>query len=148
MGVDEHVNCFTICTGFILPTAKTMAFGGVATGNMKAYEQVTVAGSISNNGFTFMEVAISARMGSRTLAVAVLEATSVIVAVIMQTISIIAKGGRTLSPDSCAPIKVDRPEVFDASDRAKPPPETTCQAMKRYMSCDCILAKFQMSTYK
>ena len=99
-----------------------MAFGGVATGNMKAYEQVTVAGSISSNGFTFMVMAISERIGSRILTTAVLEATSVIVAVMMQTMSMIANGGRTLSPDSWAPIKVDRPEIFEASDRANPLP--------------------------
>ena len=99
-----------------------MAFGGVATGNMKAYEQVTVAGSISSNGFTFMVMAISERIGSRTLAVAVLEATSVIVAVMMQTMSMIANGGRTLSPDSWAPINAERPDDLDASERAKPPP--------------------------
>ena len=32
--------------GFILEAEKTMALGGVATGNMNAYEHVTAAGSI------------------------------------------------------------------------------------------------------
>jgi len=36
--------------GRILAAAKTMALGGVATGNMKAYEQVTAAGNISDSG--------------------------------------------------------------------------------------------------
>ena len=31
-----------------------MALGGVATGNMKAYEQVTAAGNIRDNGFMCM----------------------------------------------------------------------------------------------
>ena len=36
--------------GRILAAAKTMALGGVATGNMKAYEQVTAAGNINDRG--------------------------------------------------------------------------------------------------
>lgn len=44
----------TMSSGCILEAAKTMAFGGVATGNMKAYEQVTAAGIISESGFTSM----------------------------------------------------------------------------------------------
>ena len=33
-----------------------MAFGGVATGNMKAYEQVTVAGNMRYNGLIPMAI--------------------------------------------------------------------------------------------
>ena len=47
----KYILC-TISIGFILAAENTMAFGGVATGSMKAYEQVTVADSIRNNGFT------------------------------------------------------------------------------------------------
>jgi hypothetical protein len=34
------------------PLAKTIAFGGVATGRIKANEQAIVVGSISANGLT------------------------------------------------------------------------------------------------
>ena len=37
---------------FMSAAAKTTALGGVATGSMKAYEQVTAAGSIRYSGFT------------------------------------------------------------------------------------------------
>ena len=47
----------TIYPGVILAAAKTMAFGGVATGNMKAYEQVTVAGIINRSGLIPIVVA-------------------------------------------------------------------------------------------
>jgi len=36
-----------------------MAFGGVATGNINAYEQVTVAGNIRNNGLILIETAFN-----------------------------------------------------------------------------------------
>ena len=112
----------TMSTGLILAAEKTMAFGGVATGNMKAYEHVTVAGSIRNRGFTLTVRAISAKTGRRMLAVAVFEATSVTVAVIMQTMIMMAKGGRTLKPDNCCPSHVDSPDTLEASDMANPPP--------------------------
>ena len=35
-----------------LPAPKTMALGGVATGSMKANEQLSVVGSIRYSGFT------------------------------------------------------------------------------------------------
>lgn len=158
-----------------------MALGGVATGNMKAYEQVTAAGNISDSGlmpiisacinikiykgmdWIFLagfklprlhksigtQVAIiwlnywiwcdddekcgiistftiSARIGRRMLAVAVLEATSVIVAVMMQMMSIMAKGGSTSKWVSRRPSHTDSPDAFEASDNAKPAP-VDCQ---------------------
>ena len=47
---------FIISNGSILAAEKTMAFGGVATGNMKAYEQVTVAGNMRYNGLIPMAI--------------------------------------------------------------------------------------------
>ena len=41
----------------ILPVANTIAFGGVATGNMKAKDAQTVAGIIKYNGWTSILVA-------------------------------------------------------------------------------------------
>ena len=81
-----------------------------------------MAGNIRKSGFTPIVTAISERIGRRILAVAVLDATSVIVAVIMQIINIMAKGGSTFNPANCAPNQTDRPDTFDASDRANPPP--------------------------
>jgi len=42
---------------FICPYAKTIAFGGVATGSMNANEAETVTGSIRYSGFTSILVA-------------------------------------------------------------------------------------------
>ena len=40
-------------TDVLIPDAeKTMALGGVATGSMKAYEQLRVAGIMKYSGFT------------------------------------------------------------------------------------------------
>lgn len=33
-----------------------------------------------------------------------------------------ANGGRTLNPLNCPPIQAERPDIFDASESAKPPP--------------------------
>jgi len=65
---------------------------------------------------------VSAKTGKRMLAVAVLDATSVMVAVITQTINIMTKGGRTLSPDNCSPNHSDSPDTRHASERANPLP--------------------------
>lgn len=43
--------------GFILAAEYTIAFGGVATGSIKAYEHVTAAGNINASGFTLIDTA-------------------------------------------------------------------------------------------
>jgi hypothetical protein len=45
------------------------ALGGVATGSMKAYEQLIVPGIMRSRGDCLMATAIEPRMGSTTLAV-------------------------------------------------------------------------------
>ena len=54
---------------------------------------------------------------------AVLDATSVIVAVIIQIMTKIAKGGNTFRPANCAPNQLDKPDAFEASDKANPAPK-------------------------
>jgi hypothetical protein len=56
---------------------KTMAFGGVAAGNIKAKEAAIVAGSINNNGLTSKLIANPAITGRKVSTVAVFEVTSV-----------------------------------------------------------------------
>ena len=46
-----------ICGTLTQPLPNTMAFGGVATGNMKANEAASVAGSIKNKGCTVAAIA-------------------------------------------------------------------------------------------
>lgn len=67
----------------------------------------------------------SARMGNRMLAVAVLDATSVMVAVMTQMMKMMRNGGRLCRPASCSPSHSDRPDFSDASERAKPPPNNS-----------------------
>ena len=60
-----------------LPLPKTMALGGVATGNMKAIEQAMAPGTINNRGSIFKEIDTDARTGMSISAVAVFEVNSV-----------------------------------------------------------------------
>jgi hypothetical protein len=48
--------------------------------------------------------------------------TSVTAAVIMQMINIMTNGGKTFKTASWDPSQVERPDIFEASDKAKPPP--------------------------
>ena len=61
-------------------------------------------------------------MGNRMFAVAVLLTTSVMVAVKMQMMIIVASQGNVSKPTSCSPIQADSPDSLDASDNANPPP--------------------------
>ena len=57
------------------------------------------------------------------LAVAVFEATSVIDAVMIQMMSIIANGGSTSNWVNRCPSQRDSPDTFEASDKANPAPD-------------------------
>ena len=61
---------------------------------MNAYEEVKAALMIKYMGLTQMVSAMSAKIGSKTLAVAVLDATCVKTAVNVQIVRLIAHGGR------------------------------------------------------
>ncbi len=61
----------------IFPLPKTMAFGAVATGSMKAQLALIAAGIINSIGLTSVAIAVAASRGINRLAVAVLLVTSV-----------------------------------------------------------------------
>lgn len=65
---------------------------------------------------------VLARIGRRMFAVAVFDATSVMVAVIIQIINMVTNGGKEARPASCSPIQSDKPDAAVASDKANPPP--------------------------
>ena len=69
---------FIISLVFIELCPNTIALGAVATGKAKAYEQAIPAGRVRYIGLMQRVTAISASMGTNTLAVAVLEAMFVI----------------------------------------------------------------------
>ena len=56
---------------------KTIAFGGVATGNMNAHDAVIVTGIMRNSGLRPSAVDMAAMMGSITCVVAVFDVNSV-----------------------------------------------------------------------
>ena len=56
---------------------KTMALGGVPTGSMKPSEELMAAGIMKRIGLKPMALALAAKMGRTTWAVAVLEVSSV-----------------------------------------------------------------------
>ena len=59
------------------PDPKTTAFGGVATGNIKAHDAATAAPTINTNGCTSIVSAIGANTGSNIAVVARFEVISV-----------------------------------------------------------------------
>ena len=67
----------TICGIVTYPEPKTIAFGGVATGNMKAQDAAIAAGTISKSGFCPKPIAIAESIGITIAEVAVLEVSSV-----------------------------------------------------------------------
>lgn len=79
------------------PCAKTMAFGGVATGSMKAKEALRVQGIITYSGFKLIDWDMEARIGRKSVAVATLLAHSVKVAIRRQRMMAMAHGGMECS---------------------------------------------------
>ena len=62
---------------FIRPLPKIIAFGGVATGIIKAQDAESVAGIIRKSGFIFMAKERAAKIGRIIWVVAVLDVSSV-----------------------------------------------------------------------
>ena len=87
----------------IRPLPKMMAFGGVATGIMKAHDADKVAGIISSSGLTFMATATEARIGRIISVVAVLEVSSVRKVRPPQTSEIMAYGRRPFEACEAGP---------------------------------------------
>ena len=71
---------------------KTIALGGVATGNINANDPAIVAGSINNNGLISILIARPAKTGKKVSTVAVLEVSSVKNEITIAMVSIIIKG--------------------------------------------------------
>ena len=104
---------------------KTMAFGGVATGSMKAQEADSVAGSSTSIRSIRPLIAAAARMGSITCVMAVLLVISVRKVMTRATPSIINGRGRPARKSRCSPSQADAPEVCMPQASAKPPPSSS-----------------------
>ena len=94
----------------IYPLPKTIAFGGVATGNIIAEEAEIVAGIINSMGFILSAMPRLARIGRIVVAIAVLVANSVVRVIIRQIITIITIIGKELKTLNCSPNHEVRPD--------------------------------------
>lgn len=107
------------------PVPMTMAFGGVATGNINAQEAPMPMTMISASGGRPSCTPIGANSGTSKAAEAVFEVNSVkkiMNAVIAKITTNIGATDKALA--ICSPNKAEAPEVFMTSDRAIPPPKS------------------------
>jgi len=99
-----------------------MAFGGVATGSMKAKLALIVAGNMSNSGSSKLrEIEALPKMGKRTLADAVLLVISVKKVTIKQRKPMINHNGKSANKTSCSPKMLVNPEATKPSAITIPP---------------------------
>ena len=89
-----------------------MAFGGVATGNMKANDAEITPGNIRYRGCRPISKANDARMGSSSAEVAVFEVNSVSPATNKDTITTTNQSGSDDTDTSWMPINLLRPETY------------------------------------
>ena len=101
----------TICGIVIWPVEKTIAFGGVAAGSIKAQEAEIAAGAINRSGFIEAATAVAAKIGINIVDTAVLEVISVIKVISRQTDNIIMMTGKFDTADIPSPTHFARPVV-------------------------------------
>ena len=102
------------------PLPKTMAFGGVATGNIKANEAANVAGTIKNKGWIFAAIAAMPSIGKITVVVAVFEVNSVKKVTARQITNTVNHKGQSETPVSFSPSHLSSPLVPNPAANAKP----------------------------
>ena len=95
----------------IPPTAKTMALGGVATGNMNAQDALIVAGIINISGANPAVVARAPRIGRRRAVVAVLLVISVKKETEIHITNNIGHLGKVATPCRADPMCVFNPDA-------------------------------------
>ena len=106
------------------PVPKIIAFGGVATGSIKANDPEMVAGSISSNGLTSILMANPAKIGRKVSTVAVLDVTSVKNVIRIQTLRISRIGCTSFIYINCSPNQADNPDSLNPLASANPPPNS------------------------
>ena len=105
----------------ILLLPKIVAFGGVATGSIKANDPAMVTGSINNSGLVSLLTASPSRIGNRVSTVAVLEVISVKKVIKKQIHKMGSNGCMPLNHSNCCPNHNDYPETLKPLAKAKPP---------------------------
>src|SRR5690554_379691 len=113
------------------PVPNTMAFGGVATGIMKAQLAATAAGTAYRRGDTSWAIANAPISGRKAAAVAVLLVTSVRKMITVVMISKITRVGMVPITAMDSAIQIARPEevITAASDRPPPNSNSTPQGI-------------------
>ena len=102
-----------------------MAFGGVATGNMKAQVAAIATGITRSIGSSPSPTATPPIRGRKAAAVAVLLVSSVRPSTISATAAIRITTGRKPKPATCSPTHLLRPVSVNCADRASPPPKSS-----------------------
>ena len=110
-----------ICWLSTCPLLKTIVFGAVATGSIKAQLALKVAGSINHSGSIFELSAVAAKIGMSMAVVAVLLVASVIKVTVKAMIAIIAIILKEVTADNCSPKVVLSPETTKAFAKQIPP---------------------------
>ena len=106
----------------ISPEPKTIAFGGVATGIMKAQLAASVAGTIRSSGSTLIAAAVAPRIGRKVAVVAVLLVTSVSMISRAAAPMTRTSTGMPSSTSRRLPMKRSTPVLTTAAARLSPPP--------------------------
>src|SRR5690554_5162667 len=116
---------------FMWPVPNTMAFGGVATGIMKAQLAATAAGTAYRIGDTSWAMARAPISGRKAAAVAVLLVISVRKIITAAMTSTMASVGSVPITDRDSAIQTARPEevITAASDRPPPNSSSTPQGI-------------------
>ena len=89
-----------------------MAFGGVATGNIKAQLAAKQTGTVSDTGSTPIPIATAPKTGKKVEVVATFEVTSVKKIIKAATANIRKIGGTVLKTLSPSPIQIPSPLEF------------------------------------
>ena len=113
---------FAICGIVTVPDPKMMAFGGVATGSIKAQDAEMAAGTTNKNGWIFIANAVTAKIGIKMVEVAVFEVTSVKKVSIKHVIIIIMSSGTVEKKLRLFPIHSAKPLDLNPIAKAIPPP--------------------------
>ena len=106
-----------------LSEPKTIVFGGVAAGSMKAKDAEIVTGKRIISGCNSRLDVIGAKKFNRSIVEAVLEVNSVKKVVNKQRLRINRKGGSPAKPSNWEDISLPSPELSIPLANAKPPPK-------------------------
>ena len=117
------------------PEPKTIAFGGVATGSIKAQLAAKVTGAANIIGLMPISIAIAPITGRNVAVVATLLVSSVKKIIITAIIITIRVVGRVLINERLEPNQAANPELLTAAARDKPPPKSNNTPQGNFSRC-------------